>query len=256
MAFDAPSREWATTVNSPTVNLFLYDLRQSKEHRPTDWSVEKAAGQTREFRPPLMLVVSFAVSAWARAVEDEHRLLSQVLAILNAYPQLPRDVLKGSLLLQPYPVATKVALPRTDGKGDFWSSVGGSYKASLDYTATVAIDSGMAVDRGPEVRTHTVKLRQKDGVPSKVIELHRAGGTVREANGTPVANAWVVLPDAGRWACSSVEGQFQFERLSPGRFECVVRTSDGREARGEFVVPGSGADIKLGGKSARARTAS
>ena len=33
VAFDAPAREWSSQLSSPTVNLFLYDLRESTENR-------------------------------------------------------------------------------------------------------------------------------------------------------------------------------------------------------------------------------
>jgi hypothetical protein len=254
VVFDAPNREWATTLSSPTLNAFLYDLRQSKDHRPVEWAVEKSDGRTTETRPPLMLEATYAVTAWTRAVEDEHRLLSQVIAILNAYPQLPEDVLSGSLVDQLYPLSTKIAQPKADGKADFWSSIGGTYKVSLDYSATVAVPSGMKLERGPQVKSQTVRIRQKDGPPGNVIELHRAGGTVKAADGSPVAEAWIVLPDAGRWASSDQDGQFRFDRLSPGTFDCLARSPDGREVRGLLVVPGSGAELTFGapGRSRRA----
>jgi hypothetical protein len=246
ISFDAPNREWASALSSPTVNVFLYDLRQSKEHRPTDWDIEKSDGRTTESRPPLMLEATYALSAWARAVEDEHRLLSQALAILNAYPRLPDEILQGSLAGRSTPVEAKVAQPKSDGKADFWSSIGGSYKASLDYTVTVPIASGLTLERGPAVKSHTIRMSQKDAARTNVIELHRAGGSVRETDGAPVAEAWIVLPDAGRWSSSGPDGHFSFDRLTPGTYRCVARTTDGREVRGELVVPGAGADLALG----------
>ena len=49
-------------------------------------------GRIRDYRPPLRIDASYAATAWTRAVEDEHRLLSQLLAILYAFPHLPGDV--------------------------------------------------------------------------------------------------------------------------------------------------------------------
>jgi hypothetical protein len=244
--FDAPNKEWAAALATPTINVFLYDLRASKEHRPVEWKVEKHGDNTREHRPPLMLDASYAVSVWTRAVEDEHGLLSQVLAILNAYPELPANVLAGDLAAQPYPLATRMAQPKADGKADFWSSVGGTYKASLDYVVTLACPSGMTLERGPEVRTQTVRVESLDGPRSTVLELHRVGGTVTSTEGEPIANAWVVLPDAGHWTVTTSEGRFVFDRLTPGDYECVVRSPNGQEARAELIVPGHGADIAIG----------
>src|ERR687886_1035614 len=97
IAFDAPAKEWSATLSTPTVNLFLYDLREAVDKRPVDWRAGNGANGAHELRPPLRMEASYAVTAWTRAVEDEHRLLSQVLAIFYAYPDLPEDVLSGGL---------------------------------------------------------------------------------------------------------------------------------------------------------------
>src|SRR5215210_1943793 len=94
IAFDAPSREWSGQLSAPTVNLFLYDLRESPDDRPVEWANENNRnGRARETRPPMMMECSYALTAWTQAVEDEHRLLSQVLAVLFAFPELPPDAM-------------------------------------------------------------------------------------------------------------------------------------------------------------------
>src|SRR5919198_4590378 len=98
IAFDAPARDWSGQLSSPTVNMFLYDLRESQEGRPNEWLNDRAEnGHAREIRPPMLMECSYAVTAWTQAVEDEHRLLSQVLAVLFAYPEIPQDKLNGRL---------------------------------------------------------------------------------------------------------------------------------------------------------------
>src|SRR6516225_9598359 len=82
VVFDAPAREWAVALSGPTVNLFLYDLREAGELREAEWREHRENGSARMTRPPLRLQCSYAITAWARAIEDEHRLLSQVLAVL------------------------------------------------------------------------------------------------------------------------------------------------------------------------------
>jgi hypothetical protein len=253
IVFDTPNKEWSGALSTPTINAFLYDIRQAKDHHPVEWDVEKGNGRTRELRPPLMLEVSYAISAWVRAVEDEHRLLSQVVAILYSYPQLPDDVLAGSLVQQPYPVTACVAQASPRGTADFWSSIGGTYRASLEYSVTLACVSGTTVERGPEARTQTVRARSMDASRGNVLELHRIVGTVRTKDGVPIANAWVALPDSGRWTASGQDGRFRFNRLAAGRHSCVVRTVEGREARAELAVPGRGLDIAIDLGPPRAR---
>ena len=97
IAFDAPAREWSGQLSKPTVNIFLYDLREAEGLRTSEWSRIHRDGRTFEGRPPMVMECSYAVTAWTQAVEDEHRLLSQVLAIFYAYPEIPQAALNGRL---------------------------------------------------------------------------------------------------------------------------------------------------------------
>src|SRR5215208_297727 len=188
VVFEAPTKEWAAALSSPTVNLFLYDIREATDRRINEWKEQRGNGHAVEHRPPLRVEVSYAVTAWTRAVEDEHRLLSQVLAILYAHSALPEDVVVGALAngSQPYPLKTRVAQERQDDKSDFWTAVGGQFKASLDYVVNLSCAAGTVFERGPEVRTQTVRLRQVEG-GATLEEAHRVGGIVHDAAGNPVA---------------------------------------------------------------------
>src|SRR5581483_10707930 len=170
VAFDAPDKEWAASLSGPAVNLFLYDLRESKELRPIDWEARRENGRQRDLRPPLRVDSSYAVTAWTRAVEDEHRLLSQTMAILYAFPELPEDVLAAPLRngSQRYPLKSRTAQERHEDASDFWTAVGGQYKASFNYVVTLTCEAGTTLERGPEVRTQTVRVRDADGGRSKL----------------------------------------------------------------------------------------
>lgn len=248
IAFDAPGRDWSSQLSAPTVNLFLYDVRQAEDHRPADWQVRTDGGRTVESRPPLRLTASYAVTAWTREVEDEHRLLSQVLAILYAYDTLPADLLAGGLAdttAQPFPLRTRIAEPRQSGSPEFWSSVGGSYKASLDYGVVLSCDSGATVERGPEVLTQTLRMRNLDGGRASVEDLHRVRGRVRDADGAPVADAWVVMADGAGWVTADEDGRFVFGRVRTGTHALRARAPDGRDGDASGTVPGPEIEITV-----------
>lgn len=254
VAFDAPGKEWSAQLASPTVNLFLYDVRQADDHQPSDWRVRTEDGRTIESRPPLRLLASYAVTAWTREVEDEHRLLSQVLAILYTYDTLPPDLLAGGLAdpsAQPFPLRTRVAEPRNSGSPEFWSSIGGSYKASLDYGVVVMCESGVTTERGPEVRTQTLRMRNMDGGRASVEDLHRVRGTVRDGDGAPVPDAWVVMADGPGWVTADGEGRFTIGPVRPGEHPLRARATDGREGEVTATVPGGSADIVVGAARGR-----
>ena len=250
IAFDAPSREWSGQLSAPSVNLFLYDLREAESLRTSEWSRSASSnGRVLETRPPMVMECSYAVTAWTQAVEDEHRLLSQVLAILYAYPQLPEERLNGRLTggSQPWPIKGRIGQGKGE-KSDFWSAVGGQYKVSLDYVVRLSVESGARKERGPEVRTQTIRTALRDAPARTVLEMHRSAGSVRDSSGEPVADVWVTLPDVGNWASSNAEGRFRFDRLSPGSYRVIARTADGREADALLEVPGAGVDLVIDGK--------
>jgi hypothetical protein len=249
IAFDAPAREWSGQLSKPAVNLFLYDLRETESLRTSEWSRVKRDGRTIEGRPPMVMECSYAVTAWTQAVEDEHRLLSQVLAIFYAYPELPQESLNGRLAngSQSWPIKARIGQGKGE-KSDFWSAVGGQYKVSLDYVVRLSVESGAHLERGPEVRTQTVRTRLSDGPARAIVEMHRSVGRVKNQQGEPLADVWVTLPDVGTWTSSTADGQFRFDRLPPGRHRLLARTADGREADAQLEVPGAGVDLVIDGK--------
>jgi hypothetical protein len=255
IVFDAPDKEWAASLSSPAVNLFLYDIREAREIRPIDWEPRIRDGRRFDLRPPLRIDASYAVTAWTRAVQDEHRLLSQTMAVLYAYPRLPADVLSASLAngSQRYPLSTRTAQERAEDAADFWTAVGGQYKASFNYVVTLSCEPGSAFERGPEVKTATTRLFDRDSRAATISEMHRTGGTIKDGDGEPVGNVWVHLLEKGSIVISDAEGRFRFEPLEAGDYSLVARGPDGEETKGTVKVPGQGAELQLGSKRSPAK---
>jgi hypothetical protein len=246
VVFDAPSKDWSGKLTGPTVDLFLYDLREALDRATATPSERRGGNGTAVVTdPPLHLELTYAVTAWTKAVEDEHRLLSQVLAVLFSYSEIPADVIGQSATTTLGKAETSVGRPREE-KADFWTSVGGQYKASIDYVVQIVVESGAVFVRGPEVRTTTVRTLLTDAPRPTMQELHRFGGTVSDGDGQPVSGAWIALPDAGRWAVSDGDGHFHFARLSAGSHRVLARTADGREAEATVSVPGEKCDLTIG----------
>jgi Pvc16 N-terminal domain/Carboxypeptidase regulatory-like domain len=247
IAFDAPASDWSAKLTAPTVNLFLYDLRENLAQSEATPRNVRVNGAAMSAPPPMRLEVTYAVTAWTKAVEDEHRLLSQVLSILFSHTSLPADLLAGRLASASRlrAIETEVGRPKEE-KADFWTSIGGRYKASIDYAIRIEVESGLMFLRGPEVRSQTMRL-ELDGVRRTMEELQRFGGVVRDSSGEPVADAWVALPDLGKMTSSDREGRFLFDGLRPGDHKVEARTASGEEASGVAKVPGGGVDLELGG---------
>lgn len=244
IAFDAPSKEWSGKLTNPTVDLFLYDLREAGDRASLTPTERRGNGHATVTPPPLRLELSYSVTAWTKAVEDEHRLLSQVLAILFSHVGLPADVLDelrdGGAPLRD--AETSVGRPREE-KADFWTSVGGQYKASIDYVVHIAIESGATMVRGPEVRMQTIRTSLLERPAATMTELHRLGGTLTNTDGEPIGDAWVILPESGLWTATDGEGRFRIGRLDPGMHSVVARTLQGEEVRATVSVPGEHVDL-------------
>src|ERR1700747_58237 len=91
VAFDAPTKEWSSRRNAPTVDLYLYDIREDLERREAvlqDVRGEKGFVVSRR-PPPRRFKLSYLVTAWTQRPEDEHRLLSSLLACFLAHQKMP-----------------------------------------------------------------------------------------------------------------------------------------------------------------------
>jgi len=158
VAFDAPNKEWSSRRNTPTVDLYLYDIREDLEQREVMW--EDIRGDSRDSRliterrpPPRRFKLSYLVTAWTQRPEDEHRLLSSLLACFLRNPIIPADALSGTLAQARQPIMLNIALPPPQDRSisDVWSALGGELKASLDLVVNAPFEIRVAIPAGPPV---------------------------------------------------------------------------------------------------------
>jgi Pvc16 N-terminal domain len=141
--FDMPNKEWSATVTKPTINLFLYDVRENHELRSNDRTVVRSTANPPTTgvvsRAPVRMDLSYLISVWTTDISDEHQVLARVLATLLQFPLLPNDVLKGSLQSQPFPVHAWIAQPeRLPNPWEFWGHMDHGMKASLNFVLTTS----------------------------------------------------------------------------------------------------------------------
>ena len=146
VAFEAPTKDWASRRNAPTVNAFLYDIREDLRRRSRGMVNEYREDKTVAARrlPPRYIKLSYLLTAWTQRPEDEHRLLSVMLAGFLKHESLPARTLTGSLQEIGLPVPMTVALPPPEDRAfaDVWTALGGELKPSLDIVVSAPIDSG------------------------------------------------------------------------------------------------------------------
>ncbi len=156
VVFEAPTRDWAARRNAPTLDVYLYDIREDLRRRERGVLNEygddgRIAGRRL---PPRYVKLAYLVTAWTQRPEDEHRLLSAVLAAFLRHEKLPDDTLSGGLADIGLPVAVTVALPPPEDRSwsDVWTALGGELKPSLDVQVSAPIDTGVRYETAPLVR--------------------------------------------------------------------------------------------------------
>lgn len=155
VALEAPTKDWSARRNAPTVNLYLYDLREDVRRRQQGAEDEvDGAGRVTGRKPaPRYLKLSYLISAWTQRPEDEHRLLSLLLVELFRWEAVPRRLLSGSLLELNLPVPMTVAQPPPEDRAfaDVWSALGGELKPSIDVVVSAPLQPPSTTDVGPPV---------------------------------------------------------------------------------------------------------
>jgi hypothetical protein len=160
-AFDAPTQEWAATLKSPTLNLFLVQINENVDARPGAWAdVRSDDGQTIGRQPPLRRYdLRYMLSAWGAGPQVEHHLLGVVLALVPAYDTIPAELLSGSLATLELPVRLRIA---QDDLGvsitDVWSSLGQPVRASLTLVVTAPLLPALVTDLAPPAESLDIGL--------------------------------------------------------------------------------------------------
>jgi hypothetical protein len=155
VVFDAPTKDWAARRTTPTIDCYLYDLREDKTRRVAgEVAVRDDDGivQVRR-RPPRFFRLAYLFTAWTQRPEDEHRLLSALLAVFVRSDVLPPELLVGTLADLGLPVPLLVGQPAGSDRQipEVWSALGGELKPSLDVVVLAPIVPGVAVPAGPPV---------------------------------------------------------------------------------------------------------
>ena len=91
VVFDAPTKDWASRRNVPTIDVYLYDIREDLRRRERGLINEYDARDriTHRHLPPRHFKLSYLVTAWTQRPEDEHRLLAALLSCFLRHDAIP-----------------------------------------------------------------------------------------------------------------------------------------------------------------------
>lgn len=247
IAFHQPKREWSSRVSRPTLNLYLYDIRENarlRQHSPI-FDVERADdGKFVSQRPrAIRLDLLYMVSAWATDPGDEHRLLSRSLMTFLRHRAMPDDLVPevfaepGTLL--PIDVALRELL---ESPADLWGVLDNEMRPAYGMRLTVAFNPFVATVT-PAVRSAQVGLGQSERPSNQSMSAadgnvrSRIGGQLRAKNGQPFAGARMALVERGREIVVREDGVFVISNLPAGKYTLEISMPGRQPVRKKIVVP-------------------
>jgi hypothetical protein len=244
--FEMPDREWAASISKPTINIYLYDIRENHQLRGTEWAITKDGnGNATKKKNANRINISYLITVWTSDIADEHRLLWHTLYTLFHYHELPEDILSEPLRRMKYPLKTIAAQP--DGlfnnPADFWSALDNEIKPSINYVVTIPLDTEIAFT-APIVKTKVLAVKPPDTDGESLIQIT---GRVREA-GKPtqgVTGARIIAKEAKTTAVTNSEGYYFFPKLNAGKYTFLVLVPGKEPVETSVNIPGHDYDLEV-----------
>jgi hypothetical protein len=243
IAFDMPPREWAAGISKPTINLYLFDIRENTELKnPGAWTVRPGPNNTAiKGKPDIRVDLNYNITAFANNIEDEHRLLSRALLALLQNPVLPEDVLQGQVQGQEIP--TYVAQPRglIQSPGDYWGALDNDLKPSIDYRVVVRMNLNQEITTGLVLTSNIRVGPMVDGIGMGEMEgsSHHVGGTIHRKSEpeSGIPDVGVTLLERALDTVTDAKGRYQFSGVPAGIYTLVIAAPDQAEERQQITVP-------------------
>jgi hypothetical protein len=250
ISFDQPTREWSSRISTPTLNVFLYDVRENNVLRKHQWErlngANNAADLAKLKRTPMRVDCSYMLTTWAADPEDEHRLLTRVMLTLFRFPTLPDDRLVGSLENPPFEIQARLARhDKLTEPSDLWNVLDNDLRPTISYVITLALDPWSVVT-GPLVKTRTLRLGQARELPGRRVlapdENRQAlvviGGTIRaKGNQEPQPGVTVALKGTGYLTTTDQEGRYVLGSVTPGDYTLVAWVGEEKPIEEEITIP-------------------
>jgi hypothetical protein len=242
--FEQPSRTWSETKRNkkkPTLNLFLFDIRENNVLRQHQWEqVNELENGRKQFkRTPFRFDCHYMLTSWAENLADEHQILSQAMDALLRNPILPPTYLAGRLQHQVFDIQTRLAShDRLTNPAELWSALDNELRPSVSYVVTITKDPWQEQIRTAEepVRTRHLHTYQRRHRPATAVDKVDITGQIRSARG-PAADINVILTAQTTeqpWqyvAVTGENGRYQLQSVQPGNYLLTAWASDTGQAQ-------------------------
>jgi len=257
--FDQPKREWSSRVSKPTLNLFLFDLRENLRLRGAEQytTINLPNGTSQVKRNPIRMDLRYLMTAWVKEAEDEHLLLSTALMGLLRNPFIPKDLCKGRLEDLPAPIPIEVAtfIPEMgpiDKFSEIWGVLDNEMRLSVLITVTVPVDP-YKPELFKQVFTREMRFIQDTGIgvedaPDSTRNLSKSyvsiAGTIKSKKYAP-SSLTIVLVEKQEDIKISDEGGYTLQKIEDGEYHLDILFNEKVLKRQKIVVPSENYDIQL-----------
>ena len=257
--FEQPKREWSAKLTKPTVNFFLYDLRENVQLRRSGFDQMKNGGSPNNLaqmkKAPHKLDCFYMLTAWAAEPEDEHRLMTRALMALFRNATLPEHVLQGTMRNPKTPISTYVARhDKLTNPAEVWSALDNEMRPSISFSVTITLDPYSEIT-GPIVRTLTLRAGQTTTLPlyqqldgdEPDYEKAYIGGTIRSKSKEkePLSGLEVAIKGRGWFDTTDDQGRFTLGSMPYGEYTLVVWPPKGKPKEKKVNVPAPDGDYDL-----------
>jgi len=246
-------------VSKPTLNLFLFDLRENLRLRGAEQytTINLPNGTSQVKRNPIRMDLRYLMTAWVKEAEDEHLLLSTALMGLLRNPFIPKDLCKGRLEDLPAPIPIEVAtfIPEMgpiDKFSEIWGVLDNEMRLSVLITVTVPVDP-YKPELFKQVFTREMRFIQDTGIgvedaPDSTRNLSKSyvsiAGTIKSKKYAP-SSLTIVLVEKQEDIKISDEGGYTLQKIEDGEYHLDILFNEKVLKRQKIVVPSENYDIQL-----------
>jgi hypothetical protein len=253
--FEQPVREWSTKLVKPTINFYLYDVRENVMLRQHQWEQQRQTSKRLDItsmkRSPFRVDCCYMLTTWASEPDDEHLLLARCLLALFRNPILLPEHLIGDMQEQPFEIQAKVASnDKLTNPAEVWSALDNEIRPTISYVVTVAMDPWHEVTGSP-VRTLTLRTGLSEDPLSEtlvpetaVLQKSYIGGYVTKKD-TPLPNIEVAIKGTGYFTTTDDNGRFRIGSVPHGDYTLVAWPDKGKPNELKVTIPGENYNIKM-----------
>lgn len=246
VSFERPTREWSGRLSRPTLNCFLYDIRERTGFRDDRQLASMTPnGRAQRRIAPRRIDLSYMLTAWTREPDDEHRILARVMAAMYRAGEINARHFQGAMLDSEYPLLSRIVPADHVAKpADMWGVLDNELRTSLVWVLTAPLDAFAPIE-GPIVRTRELRFGETDEEWREAfIQIagvaHKKGDPAAPLEGVRVSVAGTALR-----TITDTDGRFSFPKIPPGEHVINFETDDGRSGEQAIVVPSGNYDIEL-----------